>query len=158
MRNELNTNTSLGNQLKWELLRYEIRRFIISYCKQSTKKDIRERKYLKNKLKNLENILDNYHNSESYHNIKDKIEEIYEKKAKGARIRKKCLWYEDGEKSSKFFLNMQKRRVIQGQIRKVIVNNQEIKRQNKIQNELLVFYGTLFRDIFHTLLKTAKVF
>ena len=68
------------------------------------------------------------------------------------------MWYEDGEKSSKFFLNMQKRRVIQGQIRKVIVNNQEITRQNKIQNELLVFYGTLFRDIFHTLLKTAKVF
>lgn len=90
MRNELNTNTSLGNQLKWELLRYEIRRFIISYCKQSTKKDIRERKYLKNKLKNLENVLDNNNdNLESYHNIKDKIKEIYEKIAKGARIRSK---------------------------------------------------------------------
>ena len=75
MINELNTNTSLDNQLKWELLKYEIRRFTISYCKQRTKKDEAERKYLENKLKNLENVLDNYANLESYHNIKDKIEE-----------------------------------------------------------------------------------
>ena len=82
----------------------------------------------------------------SYHNIKDKIEEIYEKKAEGVRIRSKCLWYEEGEKLSKFFLNLEKRRGIQGQIRKLIVNNQEIKDQNKIQNKLLFFYETLFRN------------
>ena len=58
MINELNTNTSLNNQLKWELLKYEIKRFTISYCKQRTKKDKQERKYLENKIKNLENVLD----------------------------------------------------------------------------------------------------
>ena len=146
MINELNTNTFLDNQLKWELLKYKIRRFTISYCKQRNKKDVAERKYLENKLKNLENVLDNYDNLESYHNIKNKIEEIYEKKAEGARIRSKCLWYEEGEKSSKFFLNLEKRRGIQGQIRKLIVNNQEITHQNKIQNELLFFYETLFKN------------
>ena len=56
------------------------------------------------------------------------------------------MWYEEGEKSSKFFLNLEKRRGIQGQIRKLIVNNQEITHQNKIQNELLFFYETLFRN------------
>ena len=89
MINEINTNTYLDNQLKWELLKYEIRKFTISYCKQRTKKDAAERKYLENKFKNLENVLDNYDNLESYHNIKNKIEEIYEKKAEGARIRSK---------------------------------------------------------------------
>ena len=69
MINELNTNTSLDNQLKWELLKYETRRFTISYCKQRTKKNEAERKYLENKLKILENVLDNYDNLESYHNI-----------------------------------------------------------------------------------------
>ena len=53
MINELNSNTSLDNQLKWELLKYEIRRFTISYCKQRNKKDVAERKYLENKLKIL---------------------------------------------------------------------------------------------------------
>ena len=82
MINELNTNTSLNNQLKWELLEYKIRRFTISDCKKRTKKDERERKYPENKLKNLENVLHNDDNLESYHNIKDKIEEIYEKRHK----------------------------------------------------------------------------
>ena len=80
MINELDTNTSLDSQLKWEELKYEIRRFTISYCKQRTEKDVRERKYLENELKTLENVLDNDDNLKSYHNIKDKIEEIYEKK------------------------------------------------------------------------------
>ena len=83
---------------------------------------------------------------ESYHNIKDKIEEIYEKKAEGARIRSKCLWYEEGEKSLIFFKNLEKRRGIQEQIRKLIVNNQEITDKNKIQNELLFIPETLLRN------------
>ena len=140
---ELNTNTSLNGQLKWKPLKYEIRKFTISYCKQPTKKDKHERNYLENKLKNLENVLDNG-NLLSYRNIKDKIEEIYEKKAEGASIRSKCLWYEEGEKSSKKNLNLEKRRGIQGQVKKLIANNQEITDQNKIQNELLFFYETLF--------------
>ena len=103
MINELNNSTSFDNQLKWELLKDKIRRFTISCCKQRTKKDVQERKYLENKLKNLENVIDNNENLESYHNIKGKIEKIYEKKAEGIRIRSKCLWYEECEKSSKFF-------------------------------------------------------
>ena len=71
---------------------------------------------------------------ESYHNIKDKIEQICEKKAEGARIRSKCLWYEEGEKLSKFFLSLEKRRGTQSQIRKLTVNDHEIMDQNKIQN------------------------
>ena len=82
MINELNTITSLNNQLKWELVKSEIRRFTISYCKQRTKKDVRERKYLENNLKNLENILDNDGNLESYYNIKNKVGKIYEKRQK----------------------------------------------------------------------------
>ena len=46
MISKLNTNTSLNNRLKCELLKYETRRFTISYCKQRTKKDVRERKHL----------------------------------------------------------------------------------------------------------------
>ena len=145
MVNELNTNISLNNQLKWELLKYEIKRFTISYCKQRTKR-MQKRKCLDSKPKNLENILDNDDNLESYHNVKDKIEEINEKEAAGARIRSKCLWYAEGEKLPSFFLNLQNCRGIQVQIRKIIVNNQEITHQNKIQNELLFFYEALFRN------------
>ena len=43
----------MENQLKWELLKYEIRRFTIWYCKQHTKKDVAEKKYLKKNYKAL---------------------------------------------------------------------------------------------------------
>ena len=68
------------------------------------------------------------------------------------------MWYEEGEKSSKKNLNLEKRRGIQGQVKKLTANNQEITDQNKIQNELLFFYETLFRKRQQTLLKTAKIF
>ena len=111
-----------------------MRRFTISYCKQRTKKDERERNYLENKMKNLENVLDNEGNLESYHNKKDKIEEIYEKKAEDASIRrykgmKVCLWYEESYKSFKFFLNLEKRRGIEDEIRKLVVNNKLIVKE-----------------------------
>ena len=77
------------------------------------------------------------------------MEEIYKKKTEGTRIITK---YEEGEKPSKYFSNhekrrsIQRRRSIQSQITKLIVNNQEITHQNKIQNELLFFHETLFRN------------
>ena len=45
-----------------------------------------------------------------------------------------------------FFLTLEKHRGIQDQIRKRIVSNRKNTDQNKIQNELLFFYETLFRN------------
>ena len=81
---------------------------------------------------------------QSYHHIKYEIEELYEKR-QCPRIRSKCLWYEEGEKASNFFLNQEKRSGIQSQT-KLIVDDQEITSQNMIQNELLFFYETFFRN------------
>ena len=81
-----------------------------------------------------------------------------EKKTEGARIKSKCLWYEEGEKSSKFFLNLEKCRGIQGQIRKLIVNNHEITDQNKIQKELLFFHELFLKIRQQTFLRTVNVF
>ena len=41
--------------------------------------------------------------------IKNKLETIYDHTADGIRIRSKCEWYEHGKKSTKFFLNLEKK-------------------------------------------------
>lgn len=46
-----------------------------------------------------------------------------------------------------FFLNLKKRRGIQGQMRELIVHKQEIMHQTKIYNELLFFSVTLFINL-----------
>ena len=48
------------------------------------------------------------------------LQNIYTKKVNGIRIRSKCNWYEDGEKSTKFFLNLEKYRVTQGCLHTII--------------------------------------
>ena len=48
-------NTSLSNrQLKWELLKYEVRKFTINYTKQIAKEKRQQRMKLGNHLKVLE--------------------------------------------------------------------------------------------------------
>ena len=69
---------------------------------------------------------------------------MYEKKAKGIRIRSKCNWYEHGEKSTKFFLNFEKHRAIQSQIHSVIINRDEITDQDEINKQIFSFYQSLF--------------
>ena len=62
---------------------------------------------LENKLKELEQNPDCIFDR-NYLDYKNKLKQIYEEKAKGVKIRSKCEWYKFGEKSSKFFLNLEK--------------------------------------------------
>ena len=47
------------------------------------------------------------------------IDKIYEQKINGMRIRSKFDWYEYGEKSSNFFLILEKSRAAQSTIRNI---------------------------------------
>ena len=74
-----------------------------------------ERMYLENKLKAVgtsPNFLDN----SEYIKTNKKLDKIYQEKTNGIRIRIKYDWYEYGEKSSIFFLNLEKSLAVQNQI------------------------------------------
>ena len=66
------------------------------------------------------------------------------KKAKGTQIRSKCNWYEHVEKSTKFFLNSEKHCAIQSQIHSVIINQDEIADQSKINKQIFSFDQSFF--------------
>ena len=53
-------------------------------------------------------------------------------------------WYEEGEKSSKFFLNLEKTKAVQGIIKKLETENKEISDPNDINNEINKFFKNLF--------------
>ena len=61
---------------------------------------------LENKLKFLESNLNCDINSVEYINCKNKLEIFFDDIAKGIKVRSKCQCYEEGEKSVKFFLNL----------------------------------------------------
>ena len=68
----------------------------------------KQRINLELKLKNLESNLKSEENRKLYNYCKNDLETIYDCIADGIKIRSKCEWYEHGEKSTKFFLNLEK--------------------------------------------------
>ena len=74
----------------------------------------------------------------------NKLEEIYDNIAEGVKVRSKITWYEEGEKSSKFFLNLEKTKAVQGIIKKLEIENKEISDPNEINNEINRFFKDLF--------------
>ena len=81
---------------------------------------------LENKLKELEGNLNTEDDIQSYNICKKELNSIHDHIVEGTRIRSKCDWYKQGEKSTKFLLNLEKKRGNQNQIRKLIIDEKEI--------------------------------
>ena len=115
------------------VLKYEIRKFTINFSKKLVKEENKNRNFLEKKLKKLEKNLNNFQTNQYYLECKQKLQNIYIKKVNGIRIRSKCNWYKNGEKSPKLFLNLQKYHETQGCLRTIIVNKKELSdsQQNK---------------------------
>ena len=95
---------------------------------------------LETKLKHFEKDYENYVNNMRYKVFRKQLNEIYEEKSKGIESRSKCNWYELDEKSTKFFLNLEKHRAIQSQIDSVVINQDEITGQDEINKHIFSFY------------------
>ena len=55
-----------------------------------------------------------------------------------------CKWQEHEEKSSEFFLSLEKFRAVQNQIRNILIYNTEINNQKDTNKELYLYYKNLF--------------
>ena len=84
-------------------------------------------------------------NLTKYDSVKNELDEIYDHIAEGIRIRSKCDWYEHGEKSPIFFLNVEKQRGSQNTIKKLVTDDKEITEQAHILEHIREFYETLFK-------------
>ena len=98
---------------------------------------------LENKLKELEGNLNTEDNIPSCNIYKKELDSIYDHIAEGIRIRSKCDWYEHGKKSTKFFLNLRKKRGNQNQIHKLIFDEKETDVEVEILKNVERFYETL---------------
>ena len=146
IRSFCTANKCLSNrQLKWEHLKYEVRKFTINYTKQIAKEKRQRRIKLENQLKIPKKNLDELDNLSKYNNIKNELDAIYDNITEGIRIRNKCNWYELREKSTKFFLNLEKQPGSQNTIKKLIVEDKKTTDQTHILECIKEFYETLFK-------------
>ena len=74
------------------------------------------------------------------------LESFYEKKVEGTIIRSLARWYEHGERSSKYFLNLEKRNHVKKHICKLHINGSITTDPLRILNEQKRFYQELYQS------------
>ena len=81
-------------------------------------------------------------------NIQLQLESIVKQKTIGAKIRSRIRWYEEGEKSTRYFMNLEKRNYNLKTVTRVSTNRGTIvENRQDILNELQNFYSKLYTKV-----------
>ena len=138
--------------MKWDYLKYKIRQFAKQYSIVKAKERRAKRIKLKLSVKELEGLLstDSQEIAKEYYDCKQELESIYTYITEGIIMRSKTDSYEHGEKSTKYFLNLEKRNKAKSHIRKNITDDlRETSGPTIIMSNLKTFYGTLYKSRSH---------
>ncbi len=134
---------------KWEFLKYKICQYTISFSKQIKKinglevnKIIKEIHLVNTKPRLTENDKNNLSSLQS------KLDKIYERKARGAFIRSRSKWIEEGEKNSAYFCRLEKRRQSRNSIKILTINDADCSDPKLIAKEVSAFYQNLYSSSF----------
>ena len=140
-----NATYSIDDHLLWETLKLVIRGKTIQYS--SYKKQVRDKKekQLEEKLQKLYDNTDSDIHGNEIILTETELKELREKRVQGIILRAKARWKVEGEKSSKYFCNLEKRHFIDKTIPKLVLNNgHEIDNLQDIIQEQKRYYETLY--------------
>ena len=142
---------NISKQLIWEICKIKIKEFTITYCryKQKIKKDLMQEIEEKVEAKEQEVINSNYdrkvqsERDELIHVLHNLVSE----KNKGAQIRSRAKWIEQGEKSTNFFFNLEKQNITKNTIKKLKkAEGSIIHKDRDIIEEGRQFYEDLYKE------------
>jgi len=134
---------------KWEMLKIKCREFTQRFCAQNKKCEDVLRRDLEKKLKMIQNEIDEVdvideQTKKEFIRVKYELEELYKKDCRGASIRARVKWIEEGEKNTKYFMGLEK---INGEKKNIVrlrKDNSLITKQHEILNEVVSFYEQLY--------------
>ena len=133
-------DTYLTDQVKWELLKYEIRKFPINFSGKLPYTSGTLQTDSGTKIKNLEQNLTKKDKFNEYETAKDELKNVFDDIAAGVKIPSKHDWYQYGEKSTNYFLNLKKQKAVNGTVKEIIKNDIKVNDQLKIQHISRMFY------------------
>lgn len=96
----------------WDWIKYNIRAHAIRHSKRRSKQRNETETKLQNKLnvaKEAAETNPSDNNATLLDAAQKQLESFYEEKTKGIIVRARARWHEQGEKSTKYFLNLEKR-------------------------------------------------
>ena len=131
----------------WDWLKYNVRARTIQYSKKNARERKEKEKRRQDQYTNAKCTFEtnpNNLNANLLNSAKDTLELFYEEKVKGIIIRARARWYEYGEKSTKYFLNLEKRNHVKKHMRKLNINGSFTTDPFKILPEQQQFYKDLY--------------
>lgn len=143
--------SSLSKQLLWEISKIKIKEFSISYCKnkQKVKRDLIKDLELKIEQKENELIQSNYNHTiqVSRDALINDLHFMIQQQNVGAQIRSRAKWIEEGEKSTKYFFNLEKQRNSSNTIKQLKKEDgTNTFSQTEILNEEYNYYKKLYTN------------
>uniref|UniRef100_A0A3P9LHW9 Reverse transcriptase domain-containing protein n=1 Tax=Oryzias latipes TaxID=8090 RepID=A0A3P9LHW9_ORYLA len=134
----------------WELMKYEIRSLAISFgkkiakAKQKSESELIRKIMIINEKTNLSDLEQNLLIS-----LQSELNKVYEEKARGAFVRSRRKWLEQGEKCTKYFFNLEKRNFEISCIRQIKIGNSISEDTKKVSQYVAKFYQRLYtKDCF----------
>ena len=97
---------------RWDYIKYRMRQFSKKFSSDKAKKRKARRLELESKVKELKEQLttdSNHQFINDYNKCKEELESLYDYITDRIILRSHATWYEKGEKSTKYFLNLEKR-------------------------------------------------
>ncbi len=111
-KNENNLTDLISDQLFFDTLKLCIRGSTIAYSSNKKRNKLEREKYLQNKIESLENdILSGNIDPISLDNLeetKEQLQRSREENIRGIMIRSRSLYYEQGERPTRYFLSLEK--------------------------------------------------
>ena len=133
--------------MMWNVLKCELRGITIEY---SIKKAREKRKYLNDlntELKALEIRLDNNDDvRDTSISVCNEVEQIGEEKLRGNMVRSRAQWIIEGEKCSKYFMNLENRNYKTKCITTLGTDENKITNQSLISDKCRHFYKDLYSE------------
>ena len=137
----------------WDYFKLKIKQFSISY-------GIAQASKFNNACKQLELMLDQVDKDIAQSNacslddiqrrrkLKEELDELYRKKSKGYQMRSRAKYVEDGERSTKYFLGLEKQRQIHNCISSLKNTNGQYVHSDKEILDTARQYHTIIRAVF----------
>ena len=133
----------------WEVLILNLRTTTLSFAiHKKRSRDAEEKKALK-EVTELEKQTQNTANRKNVENLqiaKERLELIRKQKLEGIIVRSRAKWYEEGERSSSYFLSLEKQMFSDKLIASMKDDNDKlITNQKQIMNRIVDYYREVFK-------------
>lgn len=153
---EYSNDLFVSPALLWEMIKLKIRETSLYYAKQRKKERAHQENEIEKAIAAIEIKLEDKNVGKQQQeelldvlkSKKEQHEKTIEYRTKDAILRSQCRWYNEGEKNTKYFLNLEKRHYKQGTINQLKTENDNFVTTDK---EILKECHSFYKDLYTTM-------